>query len=308
MTDNLLIYFEGPSGERFDADVPCDMRLGDLAADFFADRRWPVSDGNGRRQRAVVELVNPDSPGQTKRLNSQSTVEEAGLRSGATLRIFPEAIAGGVEPYEHQRALVLDHKEMEHISKINGRISFSTNKDFAPDFYQIEFRYTSFTEKYPDEIEPRTAKVHKVEITLGADYPQTAPRVRWVTPIFHPNIAQPDGQVCLGVLNERYVPSLGLAKLVTMLAEMIQWRNFDATNPFNTEAAGWVIQETSWPPIAAIGGHLHILLEQLLPITPIDGQLPIVVQRLLEWLGKHPIHERSNVVFRPVARTSGPFV
>src|SRR5208282_6910707 len=46
-------------------------------------------------RRPVVELVDPENPGDTRRLDGRLTVGESGLRSGVTLRIFPEAIAGG---------------------------------------------------------------------------------------------------------------------------------------------------------------------------------------------------------------------
>src|SRR3954469_11097704 len=31
---------------------------------------------------------------------------------------------------------------------------------------------------------------HKVAITLGASYPRTVPEIRWLTPVYHPNISE----------------------------------------------------------------------------------------------------------------------
>ena len=91
----LTILVESPSSERFEAEVPPDTRVAKLAADFFESQGWPVTDRTGRGQRAVVELVDPENPDRTKRLNGEFTLSEAGISSGRILRIFPESVAGG---------------------------------------------------------------------------------------------------------------------------------------------------------------------------------------------------------------------
>jgi ubiquitin-protein ligase len=259
------IFIEAPSGERFEADVPLDVKFGKLAGDFFESQGWPTQDRRGRGQRAVVELVNPNDPDDTKRLNASHTIDEAGIREGDVLRIFPESIAGAVDYSARIRTLIADHNEMQALSERTPNITFTTNRNHAPDRYELTFHYPSFVEYYPGQSQPRISEEHKVEIVLAADYPRRAPIVTWMTPVFHPNIKQPEGAVCLGVLADRYLPGLGLARLVTMLSEMVQWRNFDALNPFNREAANWATNPDNWPIIQSIGGHpLQGPIEQLL--------------------------------------------
>jgi ubiquitin-protein ligase len=274
------IVVQAISGERFEADVPCGTSLKNVAADFFKDQEWPTTDARGGGQRAVIELVDPANPGNTKRLNADEDVCVA-LGDGDTVRIFPEAIAGGVDQRAHQIALVSDHNELEALCERNSRISFKANRSYAPNVYTVTFRYLSFVELPPGQQQPRTADTHNVEITLGAAYPREAPFVRWLTPIFHPNIDRESGAVCLGVLRERYLPGLGLARLVRMLAEMVQWRNFDAFHPFNPVAAEWAANVKNWERIGAIGGHpfqgpIGALLEEFQRL----GQPPITFRRL----------------------------
>ena len=88
----IKIFVEAPSGERFEAKVPPQTPIGTLAADFFESQRWPLSDERGHSERAVVELVNPANPDDTKRLNGEATIASCGIRDGDTLRVFPEAI------------------------------------------------------------------------------------------------------------------------------------------------------------------------------------------------------------------------
>ncbi len=276
------IRVEAPSGERFEADVPCGTPVSRLAADFFEAQGWPTQDGRGRGHRAVVELVNPDDPDDAKRLNGDDDICDAIQEDGVVLRIFPESIAGRVDERARTNALIADHNDMKALAERNPRITFTANRSHAPDRYEVTFHYTSFVELSPGEREPRTADVHRVEVTSGADYPRRAPLVRWLTPVFHPNIQQPEGLVCLGVLRERYLPGLGLARLVRMLAEMVQWRNFDAFHPFNRTAAEWAANPEHWPYIQEIGGH------------PFQGP----IDQLLKELERG---QRPPIVFRPLS-------
>jgi hypothetical protein len=80
--------------------------------------------------------------------------------------------------------------------------------------------------------------VHEVRVHLGANYPRMMPELHWLTPIFHPNISA-NGLVCLGGYSTHWVPSLRLDDLCLMLWDMIRYRNFDISSPYNRVAAEW---------------------------------------------------------------------
>jgi len=252
--EEISIFIEDTSGNRFECDILADTKLSELAADFFEEQDWPTTDSRGRGQRAVVELVDSENPDRTKRLRGEHTVDEAGLWDGAVLRIFPESIAGIVDERERVRALVADHQDMIELDGWNSKIEFKPNADHAPTRYIVTFTYKGFEKLSDNGDTPVISEKHQAEITMGADYPRTAPRVKWLTPIFHPNISPKTGAVCLGVLQDRYLPGLGLARLVTILAEMVQYRNFDMTSALNGEAAKWASKRDHWEDIKAIGG------------------------------------------------------
>lgn len=235
---------------------------------FFEERGWPTTDGRGRGQRAVIERVDPTNPARTKRLRGEQTIDAAGLENGAILRIFPEAIAGIVDERSRIAILIQDHNGMQELAEWNPHITFDAKPSDIPTFYDVRFDYPGFKALGENGHTPIITTDHRVEITLGAEYPQRALRVRWMTPIFHPNIDPDSGGVCLGVLLQRYLPGLGLARLVTMLAEMIQYRNFDMSNALNRVAAAWSAKMEHWPFIQEIGGSpfqgpVHELLKQL---------------------------------------------
>jgi ubiquitin-protein ligase len=86
---------------------------------------------------------------------------------------------------------------------------------------------------------------HRVEIKLGASYPRTMPEIRWVTPIYHPNISE-IGMVCLGGYGTHWVPSIQLDELCNMLWDMARYHNYDIRSPYNRDAALWVASQTKF--------------------------------------------------------------
>lgn len=86
---------------------------------------------------------------------------------------------------------------------------------------------------------------HQVEVKLGSSYPRTMPELRWLTPIYHPNISE-IGLVCLGGYGTHWVPSLFLDELSNMLWDMARYHNYDIRSPYNRDAALWVANQTTF--------------------------------------------------------------
>ena len=86
---------------------------------------------------------------------------------------------------------------------------------------------------------------HRIEIKLGASYPRTMPEIRWITPIYHPNISE-IGMVCLGGYGTHWVPSVQLDELCIMLWDMARYHNYDIRSPYNRDAALWVASQTTF--------------------------------------------------------------
>jgi len=86
---------------------------------------------------------------------------------------------------------------------------------------------------------------HEFEVRLGASYPRTMPEIRWMTPIYHPNISE-IGMVCLGGYGTHWVPSLSLDELCIMLWDMARFHNYDIRSPYNREAALWAANQSAF--------------------------------------------------------------
>ena len=242
----MKIYIEDTAGNKYECEISNDTEIATIAADFFEAMEWPEEDMSGHGQRAVVELVQKGKFGRHKavRLRSDETIQKADIVNGMTLRIYPEAIAGALDANMHQAALIADHRAIRELAEENPYFEYETVMDFAPTKYTLRLRYRSFIEPPTRSgISPKIGSDHSVKVELPANYPFEPPVIYWVTPIFHPNINQKRKDVCLGRLGKRYLPGLGLARIVSMLIEIIQWRNYDAiVGAYNGEAANWAFK------------------------------------------------------------------
>jgi ubiquitin-protein ligase len=262
---NIRFYIEDPAGDVYRAEALSTTLVRDVASDFFEERRWPTRGPNGQPMRGVVERIDPENADRTERLNSNHTLEEAGVRDEDTLRVLPESVAGAVNPHERLRALVVDQREMLELAASDPEhIQIKTNADHAPNYYEVTLRYTGI--KLGDR-GPAPTNEHRVEIFLPAGYPLQAPVVNWLTPIFHPNISM-RGSVCLGILAERYLPGIGLAYIVRMLIDIVRYRNYDLQGVYNVDARTWAQSPEGQELILGIGGvpeeqPMDVLLEQL---------------------------------------------
>ncbi|MDB5351941.1 MAG: ubiquitin-protein ligase [Planctomycetota bacterium] len=134
--------------------------------------------------------------------------------------------------------------------------------------YLIEFRGLSLAR---DKGKVVIRGTHEVEIKLGVSYPRTMPELRWITPIYHPNISE-IGLVCLGGYGTHWVPSLHLDDLCNMLWDMARYHNYDIRSPYNREAALWAANQTTF----AFPVDPRPLRDKRVALGRIEGDVAIV--------------------------------
>jgi ubiquitin-protein ligase len=140
------------------------------------------------------------------------------------------------------RRLRNDRAALDRLQSESSVFRFSAQGDL-PQHYQIALKGTSL---WRDRGRIRTLEAHRIEIKLGASYPRTVPEIRWLTPIYHPNISE-IGMVCLGGYGTHWVPSVQLDELCIMLWDMARYHNYDIRSPYNRDAALWVASQTKYP-------------------------------------------------------------
>jgi ubiquitin-conjugating enzyme E2 D/E len=74
----------------------------------------------------------------------------------------------------------------------------------------------------------------KLDIRLPDDYPFSAPRVKFITPIQHVNI-NAKGDICLDILKDRWAPSQNIKTIILSIILLLSQPN--PKDPFNADLA-----------------------------------------------------------------------
>lgn len=75
--------------------------------------------------------------------------------------------------------------------------------------------------------------VFEIEITITRKFPYMPPKVRWITPIWHPNIR--GEKVCIGILGKDWSPTMSLVGTIEALRNLLNFPN--PNDPLNRQAA-----------------------------------------------------------------------
>jgi hypothetical protein len=283
LRDYLLhtLYIEGPDGRQFRiTDAPAQQTVGNVAAEVV-DQYSPALPDAGRP--AVVDHVGPD--GQGRRLDPNSTLDESGISDGDRVRVGFQARAAAMSPLDREDALQRVLNQIRDFTQARDpAIAFDVraNSALLPTEYELEFTQPSFGPPPTPDSPPVDIDRHQVLIQLPADFPEAPPTVFWLSQIFHPNVFPTYdsditrgreiqmGLVCLGALQESYLPSLHFGSLCQLLIDIAAFRNYslfksDGTieasgalhmkaDFFDPYAAGWVQSAAGQQRIQAIKG------------------------------------------------------
>jgi hypothetical protein len=239
--DYLLsqLYVEGPDGRQFRlTDAPAQQTNSDVAAEVVDQYGAGFADAT---RSTVIDHVEPD--GQGRRLDPDATLHDSGIQDGDRMRVGFETRAGAVNPLDRQDALYRVRNQITAYAE--GRTGFVVRSDstLLPTTFEVDFEQLGFGPPLVPGGEPQEILRHTILIRLGQDFPETAPEVYWLTPVFHPNVfptyeceqsrmfPASRGTVCLGLLAESYQPSLDFGGLCQMLVDMAGFRNYSLYEP-----------------------------------------------------------------------------
>ena len=232
-----------PSGGARNAEIPDDVPTGDLLAELASLLQLPTVGPDGRPMAYRL-----DSKALGRELKENETLADADVPENDRLMITADITAGASGPSVAQtprmRRLRADHELMLELAARSSLISFtaaSSRPNLPPERYIITFKCKSIV-GVDRQGNPKYSEHHQVEIYLHNQYPHRWPGMKWMTPIWHPNINHTNGSVCIDAA--WWAGKLGRNGLVVMLGEMLQWKNFhdDPTKPpfpWDAEAARW---------------------------------------------------------------------
>jgi ubiquitin-protein ligase len=115
---------------------------------------------------------------------------------------------------------------------------------WPPEKYIITYRCRGIASVNKQDV-PQITEFHQVSMYMGSDYPLKEPYLKWLTPIWHPNIDHLEPHhVCTNNV-QNWFAAKPLAELVLAMGEMVQYKHYHAkwVSPFPLDraAADWVL-------------------------------------------------------------------
>ncbi|KAK3700922.1 ubiquitin-conjugating enzyme E2 H [Vermiconidia calcicola] len=106
----------------------------------------------------------------------------------------------------------------------------------------LQFRQEFYVRFKGPEETPFQGGLWKIHVELPDGYPYKSPSIGFVNRIFHPNIDELSGSVCLDVINQTWSPMYDMVNIFEVfLPQLLRYPN--PTDPLNGEAAALMMRE-----------------------------------------------------------------
>ncbi|XP_022302287.1 ubiquitin-conjugating enzyme E2 N [Crassostrea virginica] len=107
---------------------------------------------------------------------------------------------------------------------------------------------------------PYEGGTFKLELFLPEEYPMSAPKVRFMTKIYHPNIDKL-GRICLDILKDKWSPALQIRTVLLSIQALLSAPNPD--DPLaNDVAEQWKVNESQAIQTARAWTKLYASLDR----------------------------------------------
>ncbi|KAL0481088.1 ubiquitin conjugating enzyme E2 [Acrasis kona] len=80
--------------------------------------------------------------------------------------------------------------------------------------------------------------IYSLTLTFSEEYPTKAPKIRFTTEMFHPNIYK-DGSICLDIIQDKWSPIYTVGSVLTSIQSLLTDPN--SSSPANPDAAQMIV-------------------------------------------------------------------
>ena len=223
------------------AEIPDDIAVRDLITELTSLLNLPTIGPDGRPMGYRL-----DSKALGRELGEEETLASANVPPDDRLIFTADITAGAISVNQNPRmrrlrADLMLMKELVAQSDLIEFTSISAKRGLPPERYIVTYKCRGIV-GVDKNGKPKIGSKHQVEIYLHNQYPQRWPGMKWLTPVWHPNINHVNKTVCIDAA--WWTASRSLDRLVLMIGEMVQYKNFhdDPTKPpfpWDPEAARW---------------------------------------------------------------------
>ena len=175
----------------------------------------------------------------------------------------------------------------------HARISLVSISGNPPDSCTVEYRIRSLAPaaELGGNAGTVTRFTHIAQFFLLPGFPRDAPRCRFLTPVFHPNIAGNFTNLC-----EDWHPDDSLPELIKRIGRALAFEEYDLARVINKEAAAWVQAHLTELPLDHPDG----------PSTDLMGQAPDAGQARQSHAQNGGLQAQFASGPGPEARPAGP--
>jgi ubiquitin-protein ligase len=162
----------------------------------------------------------------------------------------PPAPSAAADPFaeiswtaEQLQRMEGEWRRLQRAFAYHPHVTLTPTRDDPPSAYQVDYRLTTLV------VNPRTSQLEyvsnaTVQVILPPGFPDDAPVVRPVTPLFHPNVSY-EGVYVEGLWH----PNETLLSLIRKVGDILAYRSFDPDYTVNPAAMDWLAANQAILPI-----------------------------------------------------------
>ena len=144
---------------------------------------------------------------------------------------------------ERHERLVAELEAMRALKKATSILDFEFTGE-PPDRYSITLRGKGVSRDTSPSADVEFVNLHKIDVRLPYSFPRRPPDIRWITPIFHPNISF-SGFINLKDVGLPWDKDLGLDVVCERLWDVARLQYMDLKKATNYAAKNWFEDEST---------------------------------------------------------------
>ena len=146
---------------------------------------------------------------------------------------------------ERQARLIAELECLRALKKTSSIFDFE-GTGTAPERYTLSFRGKGIARDTSADADVEYVELHRIEMRLPYSFPQRPPDIRWVTPIFHPNVSF-SGFINFNDIGLPWEKDLGLDVVCERLWDVARFAFVNLDKAVNYAAKNWIEDDCQLP-------------------------------------------------------------